>query len=166
MLNGNCLLLSPLHSNLFSCRTQTYSTFPCCLYCHHSFLIHSLPAYFITPSFKNLVFGWSGFVSLNVSFYPYFVLSHASDMSVYIAVHNEVYTVTRFHHYLPILNLVCIFQSLKYLRYHYISVWILNGIHRIYMRWDLGCYCLNSWNITNSSVHYSHFLYLDLFLFW
>lgn len=104
-MNGNCLLLSPLHSNLCSCRTKNYSTFPYCLYYNHSFLMHSLTADLITLSFKKLIFDCLIWHVLMWSYTFLFIFSHGSDMSVYFALHKKIYIVTGPFHYLPILNI-------------------------------------------------------------
>lgn len=103
-LNGN-LLLSPLQ----------YSTFPC-LYYHHSFnplSAWSLP--FIQkfgPALADLSLShliWLHLIS---------IFSHGSDRSVCMAIQGKYVSLLGFI-YVPVLNLACIFQSLKYMKHYY-----------------------------------------------
>lgn len=163
MKNGNCLLLSPLHSNLSNCRTQNYSTFPC-LYYHHSF--NPLSACFLPFYSKTWpLTGWFGFVSLNMTLYLLFSFSHGSAMSVCMAIHEEVYIVTEF--YLPACSKFSMSISESEISETPLSV--LSGslmVFTEYKRWDLGSYCSNRWNIKKSSMHLTHFLYPAPSLFW
>lgn len=158
-LNGNCLLLSPWHSNLSSCRTQNYSTFPCLCY-HHSF--NPLSACFLPFHSKTWpLTGWFGFVSLNMTLYLH-LFPWIRYVSMYGCTWGKVYIVTGF--YLP----ACSEFSMHISKPEISETPLLSGslmVFTEYTRWVLGSYCSNGWNIKNSSMHLTPFLCLDPFLF-
>lgn len=122
-----------------------------------------LPILLPFPSKPWPMTAWFAFVSFNVTL---FLLLHLFLWIIYVSIYcgawESIYSYCFFfYHNLPILNLVHIFQS----EISETPLSVLSGSLMVVTEYILDLGCSESWNITNPSMHYTHFLYLDLLFY-